>query len=154
MKETKSGLWKLLLAMVLAAGLFAFVYWNAQIRIQDPAVETVTTSLSEWTIENSSINGAPMQEDKSIYGEVDTSIYDVYISVFPTKDENGDTIDLSAFGLHTARDHSYNPTLNCNIQILSEGEKPGVFTNLEAVNATIRVRGNSSRGDLYKSYKV
>lgn len=63
-------------------------------------------------------------------------------------------IDFSAFSLHSSRDHNYNPVLNCNVQILAEGKKPDPLLDLDSKNATIRVRGNSSRGSTYKSYKV
>lgn len=104
-----------------------------------------------------SVNGLfeskPLSENKDIY-QLDTNLYDVYISVFPTEDENGNMLDFSAFKLHTALDHSYNPTLNCNIQILPEGQVPDDSFHLDKENATIRVRGNSSRGAKYKSYRV
>lgn len=98
-------------------------------------------------------DSAPLEEKRDVY-QLDTNIYDVYISAFPTVDENGDTLDLSAFALHKSLDHSYNPTLNCNIQILPEGQVPSSDLDLDQKNATIRVRGDSTRGDLYKSYKV
>lgn len=146
---------KVLLCLVTAgaAVLFAILYINTRIPIDDADAGTVHASLEDWDIATSDANGAGLHEDKSIY-EQDSNLYDVYISVFPTKDDSGEMIDFSAFGLHTARDHSYNPVLNCNIQILEEGKKPDPLLDLNQKNATIRVRGNSSRGATYKSYKV
>ena len=135
-----------------AAALFIFLYWRSLIPIE-AAEPQPTNPLEDWDISQSDMNGAPFEEDKGIYTQ-DTDIYDVYISVFPTKDKNGNMLELSCFDLHSARDHSYNPILNCNIQILPEGERPDPLLDLDHKNATIRVRGNSSRGASYKSYKV
>lgn len=143
----------LLLVTVAAAGLFGVLYVNSLIPVEEPESSAGGSRLENWEMADSDLNGAGLHEDKGIY-EQDSSIYDVYISVFPTRDENGQMLDLSAFALHTARDHSYNPVLNCNIQILKEGKKPDPLLDLDHKNATIRVRGNSSRGAAYKSYKV
>ncbi len=142
----------LTLATLGAAALFIFLYWRSLIPIE-AAEPQPSNALEDWDVSQSNMNGAPFQEDKGIYTQ-DAGIYDVYISVFPTKDKDGNMLDFSCFDLHTARDHSYNPILNCNIQILPEGEKPDPLLDLDNKNATIRVRGNSSRGVSYKSYKV
>lgn len=140
--------------VAVAVLLFFLLYFKTNIPVEYPQEDTVST-LEEWTIEKSTANGRPLLEDKSIYMQgSDNNIYDVYISVFPTKDAEGKMLDFSAFGLHQSRDHTYNPELNCNIQILNEGERLDPLTSLETKNATIRVRGNSSRGDTYKSYKI
>lgn len=97
--------------------------------------------------------GVPLAENKDIY-QLDTNLYDIYISVFPTEDEEGTLLDLSAFELHQSKDHSYNPVLNCNIQILPEGQQPSRFLNLSRENATIQVRGNTSRASPYKNFKI
>ncbi len=154
MKKIEREMAVLIGVIIIATIIFVVLYQQNRIEIEPVGEQIAESSLSDWTEENSTINGAPLKEDKSIYGERDNSIYDVYINVFPTKDENGEVIDFSAFGKHVARDHSYNPTLNCNIQILNEGEELDPLVNLDVKNATIRVRGNSSRGDTYKSYKV
>lgn len=141
------------LVTVAAAVLFGALYADSLILIEEPGEAAGGSTLENWEIADSDLNGAGLHEDKGIY-EQDSNLYDVYISVFPTKDESGQMLDLSAFALHTARDHSYNPVLNCNIQILEEGRKPDPLLDLDHKNATIRVRGNSSRGAAYKSYKV
>ena len=154
MRKEKRGMAILIGVIAVCVVLFIVLYSRERIVVEKNQEELSESSLSQWTVEESVMNGAPLKEDKSIYGEPDNNIYDVYISVFPTKDENGEMLDFSAFGKHVARDHSYNPTLNCNIQILNEDEKLDPLLNLDMKNATIRVRGNSSRGDIYKSYKV
>lgn len=141
------------LVTAAAAVLFAALYMGSRIPIEEAGKSGETSSLEGWDIAGSAANGIGLHEDKGIY-EQDSDIYDVYISVFPTKNDAGEMIDLSAFALHSARDHSYNPVLNCNVQILSEGQKPDPLLDLDHKNATIRVRGNSSRGASYKSYKV
>lgn len=154
LKKKNRGL-LMLYGMVFAAFLvFVVLYIKSRIPVEQKTAKA-ENSLENWTVDESDMNGRPIEEDKSIYGDgPDNSIHDVYISVFPTKDENGQIIDFSSFGKHVARDHTYNPTLNCNIQILGEDEQLDQLLSLEQKNATIRVRGNSSRGDLYKSYKV
>ncbi len=97
--------------------------------------------------------GKGLTEDKNIYTR-DNNIYDVYISIFPTENDAGDMLDLSAFSLHTSGNKDYNPVLDCNIQILKEGETPDVGGDIDSKNATIRVRGDTTRGDKYKNYKV
>lgn len=136
----------------LAAVLFAALYGASMTPVETPPAVR-TSSLEDWDVSQSDMNGAAFEEDKGIY-EDNAHIYDVYLSVFPTKDAEGNLLDFSSFDLHTARDHSYNPTLNCNIQILPEGQTPDPLLDLNNKNATIRVRGNSARGASLKSYKV
>ena len=143
----------LLLAVAAAVAYFIYLYQNT--RIKQEEVVAQDNSLEEWSLENSAMNGLPLNEDKNIYPDTpDTNIYDVYISVFPTQDETGNILDFSSFELHQSRDHTYNPILDCNVQIVGDGETLDPLLNTDEVNATIRVRGNSSRGDLYKSYKI
>jgi len=143
----------LLLGLMTAAAavLFAVLYGRSLVPIETPPA--AAGALEDWDVSQSDMNGRPLREDKSIY-EDNSGIYDVYISVFPTKNENGQLIDFSAFGLHTSRGRGYNPVLNCNIQILPEGRTPDPLLDLDNKNATIRVRGNTSRGAGLKSYKV
>ncbi len=151
----KGSEWILLTALSFAIVIFAYLFIKTSIKIEKPNKYNETSSLTDWNIETSDLNGLPLVEDKSIYPDKpDNNIYDVYITVFPTKDENGELIDFSDFAKHTARDHTYNPVLNCYIQILNEDEKLDPIKITDKANATIRVRGNSSRGDLYKSYKI
>lgn len=143
-----------LLMVMTAVVLFAFLYVNNLTPIEQPE-QQLQSSLEKWEVNSSNMNNLPLKEDKGIYPEQpDTNIYDVYLSVFPTKDSNGDILDFSAFGLHQSRGHDYNPVLNCNVQILNQGESLDPLTSLDTKNATIRVRGNSSRGDTFKSYKL
>lgn len=143
-------------AVLLSFLLFFVLYQNEKIEVEEPkSGQMEAKKLEEWTLDSSVQNGTPISEDKSIYPEEpDNSIHDVYVSVFPTKDKDGKVLKFADFSKHTARDHAYNPVLKCNIQILEEDKKPDPLTDTDAANATIRVRGNSSRGDTYKSYKV
>lgn len=156
--KTKISRQALLLIVIFLISVAIFVILYQRNRVEKEQVniaEGSTPELSEWEIENSSLNGLPLMEDKNIYSDgIDANLYDVYISVFPTKDESGEMIDFSAFALHQSRDHTYNPILNCNILILGQDEAIDPLLSLDSKNATIRVRGNSSRGDIYKSYKI
>lgn len=153
MKKNRDVL--LLIIIVIVAGiLFLIIYQNSQIPVESPTGDSVeSSSLSDWDIMSSSMNGAPLEENKVIY-EQDSSLYDVYITIFPTEDEDNEMLTFSSFDLHTSRDHSYNPILDCNIQVLDADERLDPLLVTSVKNATIRVRGNSSRGDEYKSYKV
>lgn len=135
------------LATAFAAVLFALLCW------QRMAAAGAAPSPENRDIPQALSGGEPLRENKGLY-QPNTDLHDVYISVFPTADEEGNLLDLSAFQLHKSLDHSYNPILNCNIQILPEGQSPGAFRDLDHPNATIRVRGNSTRGAEYKNYKV
>ena len=105
---------------------------ETRIKIEKHDTEKYESTLSDWSIEDSAMKGAPLMEDKSIYEDVNNKIYDVYISVFPTKNASGELLDFSSFGKHVSRDHTYNPTLNCNIQILDENETLDPLLNLDA----------------------
>lgn len=153
-KKGQTGMIVLVVTVIAALAAFLLLYQKERIKVEKVETESQKSSLSEWSVEKSTTNGVALKEDKSIYGEPDTAIYDVYLSIFPTKDSDGKMLDFSAFGKHVSRDHTYNPVLNCNIQILKEDEMLDPLLNLDEKNATIRVRGNSSRGDTYKSYKV
>lgn len=142
----------LLLITAGAVAAFFLLYFSTRIPIES-AEKQGSSTLSAFETEKAELNGTPYQENKDLY-DCDPSLYDVYISVFPTPNENGEMLDYSAFSKHKALDHSYNPMLNCNIQILEEGEQPDMLTSLDSKNATIRVRGNSSRGAAIKNYKI
>lgn len=152
-KKEQKGMLAIFAAVLVALSLFLILYQRERIPVEEKAAGG-DSAMKNWDEKESAVNGAPLVEDKSVYGEPDTSIYDVYLSVFPTKDPEGEMLDFSAFGKHVSRDHTYNPVLNCNIQILKEDEKLDPLVNLDEKNATVRVRGNSSRGDTYKSYKI
>ncbi len=94
-----------------------------------------------------------LKENKEIY-KANNQIYDAYITVFPTKDDEGTVADFSSFSLITDENRDYNPILDCNVQIVKEGETPDSKTDLNCKNATIRVRGASTRVADQKSYKV
>lgn len=132
-------------------------FGNNYYPVHSAANDEASESLNNWTVENSVLNGAPLIEDKRVYTQDDpTEITTFYITLYPTVDDEGNTITFKDFDLHTARNHDYNPTLNVLIQ---EGDANGLKVDglgyLDNVaNAVMRVRGNSSRGAAIKSYKV
>ena len=130
-KKGQTGLIVLVVTVIAALAVFLLLYQKERIKVEKVETKSQKSSLSEWSVEKSTINGVSLQEDKSIYGESDTAIYDVYLSVFPTKDSDGKMLDFSAFGKHVSRDHTYNPVLNCNIQILQEDEKLDPLLSLD-----------------------
>ncbi len=140
------------MVFVLALGVFTNFYFGSLNQVEP--VPDDTTPLDEWTLENSPLNGLPLVENKTIYLlDKAADLDSIYITVFPTETDEG-VIDFSIFDLHTTLDQSFNPTLHANVTI---GDSSGKLSNLvdtTLVNAIIRVRGNSSRGAAFKSYKI
>ncbi len=140
------------LVFVLGIGVFSIFYYNSLDKVE--VIPEDNTSLDNWTLENSPLNGLPLIENKTIYkvdqpDDLDT----IYITVFPTETEDG-IIDFSIFDLHTTLNKTFNPTLYANVVI---GDSNGNLSNLidtSLINSIIRVRGNSSRGAAFKSYKI
>ena len=83
---------KLLLPLITGAAVlgFAVLYANSQTKIEAPT-KAKAANLDAWDISDSSLNGQALEEDKGIYVQ-DSGIYDVYLSVFPTKDDDGKMI--------------------------------------------------------------
>ena len=62
--------------IAIAFILFGLLYRENQIKIESVVQEEKgSTTLSEWTVEESELNGVPLVEDKSIY-EFDAGIHD------------------------------------------------------------------------------
>lgn len=140
------------LVFILGIGIFSIFYFNSLDKVE--VIPEDNTSLDDWTVENSPLNGLPLIENKTIYkvdqpDDLDT----IYITVFPTETEDG-VIDFSIFDLHTTLNKTFNPTLYANVVV---GDSNGNLSNLidtSLINSIIRVRGNSSRGAAFKSYKI
>jgi len=140
------------LVFILGIGIFSIFYFNSLDKVE--VIPEDNISLDDWTVENSPLNGLPLIENKTIYkvdqpDDLDT----IYITVFPTETEDG-IIDFSIFDLHTTLNKTFNPTLYANVVI---GDSNGNLSNLidtSLINSIIRVRGNSSRGAAFKSYKI
>lgn len=141
-----------ILALILAIGVFTDLYLGSRNQIIEEPDDG--PSLDEWTLENSPLNGLPLVENKTIY-QVDQpdDLDTIYITVFPTETEDG-VIDFSIFDLHESLDQDFNPILYANVTIGDTNGKLSVLTDTTLQNATIRVRGNSTRGAAYKSYKI
>ena len=154
-KKFRSDGLRIFILLCLIIILFCAVYYYAEIAKLKPEPPVSPVGLNTWEEKDSAANGLALKENKDIYKNgIDADIYDVYISVYPTKDENGEVLTLADFALHSARNHDYNPTLKCNVQILPEGGRPERIISSDTANASIRVRGNSARGHEYKSYKI
>jgi spore coat protein H len=141
-----------LLAVILAVGVFTDLYISTRNQVDDEPEDT--TELDDWTLENSPLNGLPLVENKTIYkvdqpDDLDT----LYITVFPTETDDG-IIDFSIFDLHESLNQDFNPILYANITLGDSNGKLSVLTDTTLVNGTIRVRGNSTRGAAFKSYKL
>ena len=154
MKIKKTTVSKVLLAgVVLSVILFYMLYQNSQYKVEN--IDAKADPSEEWSIDKSILNGAPLDELKTIYlDQSPEEITKVFITVFPTKSEEGKLLDFKAFDLHESLNKKYNPILNANVKIVEQGEDLNVDSSLNIVNATIRVRGNSARGDAFKSYNI
>lgn len=120
---------------------------------QSAASGEATDSMNGWTIEDSVLNGAPLEENKSVYENDDPArITTFYVTVYPTVDDEGDTLTFTDINRAVSPDDK----LNCLVQ---EGDENGLVRGGlgyqdTAANATIRLRGSSSRGADMKSYKI
>lgn len=140
------------IAFIIGLGLFTYFYLDSLNVVE--VVPEDETSLDDWTLENSPLNGLPLVENKTIY-QVDQpdDLDTLYVTVFPTETNEG-VINFSIFDLHTALDRSFNPTLYANVVIGDNNGKLSNFVDTTLVNSTIRVRGNSARGAAFKSYRI
>ena len=140
------------LVFVLGISVFTGLYLGSLNKVDEEPVDD--TPLDDWTLENSPLNGLPLVENKTIY-EVDkpTDLDSIYITVYPTQTDEG-LIDFSIFDLHEGLNQDFNPTLHANVTIGDSSGKLSAFADTDAINATIRVRGNSTRGAAFKSYKI
>lgn len=156
----------MLLGCCMVAAVALFIILNKDRKYETQELPETAESLDSWSAEASVLNGQPLMEGKSIYsGRNPGEMNYIYITVFPTKDESGDTLTFSDFDRHTARDKDFNPVLDANV-VFGDASEGGLGAgagsslgslngqNVDTVNATIRVRGNSSRGASFKSYKI
>ena len=87
--------------------------------------------------------------------EIDYNVYNIYLRVYPTYDNRGYIITRKAYENFVPRSRSYNPDLNCTIWFSESGPlDTSSLQKEEGMDATIRVRGNSSRGNPIKNFKV
>lgn len=153
--KKKNRIGSVILGTLVTAALILFILLQREKNYQVEVLPEDVEGLDNWTLENSVSNGKPLDENKSIYeNERAGGLTNVYITVFPTKDDTGNILTFRDFEKHKARDKSYNPILNANVVFGKEEEGLNTQLNVDLVNATIRVRGNSSRGATYKSYKI
>ncbi|NCA98803.1 MAG: hypothetical protein EOM70_05455 [Clostridia bacterium] len=145
----------LLISLISIIGIVSFIllFMQQQEQLAKPDPVQVST-LDDWTIEESVLNGLPLNENKAIYrSDSDGSLDTLFITVFPTDTPDG-RIDFTAFDYHQALVQDYNPTLDANITYANpDGELP-MLADKDRVNARIRVRGASERGAAYKSYRI
>lgn len=93
---------------------------------------------------------------RSVYDN-DYNVYSMYIKVFPTYDERGRLITRKVHESFVPRDRAYNPKINCTIWKFDTDEREIQEKLTEQANgmgATMRVRGNSSRGNAMKNFKL
>lgn len=113
-------------------------------------------SSTGWSIESSPLNGITLKENKNIYKQdVDNEVVTLYLTLYPTPDKNGNMLTMEDFDDVEAHER-YTPELEVLVQ---EGDDKGpsagkLGSSTSEPNGTIGVRGQSSRGGLYKSFKV
>ncbi|MDF2610421.1 MAG: putative rane protein [Lachnospiraceae bacterium] len=145
---------KVLLALCIFFSII-LVILSLETKYEVEQVNVSENDLDNWSLENSVLNGASLLENKNIYKEENPGeITKLYVTVFPTEEESGNVLDFSAFDLHSALNKEYNPELNANVVFGDADGNLSQVANTDIVNASIRVRGNSSRGATFKSYKI
>lgn len=146
---------KIAFVLLLSFSLLTFLYLYNENEYIVEEVEGSEVSLKDWSIDSSVLNGLPLEENKNIYkGQDPSKMESIYITVYPTEDSEGKLLDFSVFDLHTARNKDFNPLLNVNVQFGDVNGELGEMVNLDQINGSIQVRGNSARGAEYKSYKI
>lgn len=87
--------------------------------------------------------------------DIDYNVYGIYIRVYPTYDENGVLVTRKIHENFIPRDRTYNPNLDCTVWYSeTEVENPSSLNTEDGMVGTMRVRGNSSRGNPLKNFKV
>jgi len=138
-------------------GCIGFDVFNSDVPETDKPTENIKTSF-EWDIEKSPLNNLPLIEDRRVYSNDDiSSIAPIYITILPTKDKDtGKTITFSDVNNTDAYEIGSEP----EVEILFEtgGQKDSLEGLLDfgssQANASLRVRGRSTRNALQKSYKI
>lgn len=154
MKNKSIGI-SILLGILVVVAVSVFIVLQSKKNYSVEALSDPVGTLDQWSLEDSMANGLPLVENKNIYEQEELGkATNVYITVFPTDGEDGTILTFKDFDKHMARDKTYNPILNANVVFGNADGKLDKQVNVDLVNSTIRVRGNSSRGDSYKSYKI
>lgn len=129
----------LVLSLVLATIIFVCLY-----------IINMSQDLSVASLD--SANNKSLNEFKGVYEDYNPGdIFDLYINVFATRDNDGEIYDLSAFDLIAEWDGDFNPVLDANIQFNPKGRQV-VGHPINLPNAYISVRGNPKVP--LKSYRV
>jgi len=143
---------------------------NDQAKIKED-INGVTSELGivalsdEWTIENSMLNGLPILDNQLLYDEkVDLKelkddkkedLDILYVTILPSYDEGGGNITFN--DLNKIRDFNVEtPVLDVYFQLgIDEGPIENAMQfDVKMANATITMRGHSTRRAEQKSYKI
>ncbi len=147
----------LILFILLVSGCTSLNSDNANASI-DKSSETAekNTESETWQIEGSVLNGLAIEDNQLLYdNEQDTDVDYVYVTILPTYDDNGAPILFD--DLNKIRDYQVEaPRLNIVFETgdINGPNKNSVSYQADQSNATIALRGHSTRRALQKSYKI
>ncbi len=147
----------LMLFILLASGCAAFNQGSAKgtIDTESEVVERNTKDKA-WQIEGSVLNGLAIKDNQLLYdNSLDTKVDHIYVTILPTYNDDG--VPLLFSDLNKIRSYRVKaPRLNI---IFETGDKNGPYKNsmfyqADQANATITLRGHSTRQAVQKSYKI
>ena len=138
--------------------LFVVVATGVALSACSPAeTEESTVQPNEGAVGISFMSSGKLEEDKRIYErDVDDSVKALYITIWP--DEHPDSESVGWYEMNRMTDRHSDTSLRITIaEGFEDGEGPqsGMFGfGADSPNAKISIRGNISRLDPQKSYKV
>jgi hypothetical protein len=138
-------------------GCIGFDVFNSDVPETDKPTENIKTSF-EWDIEKSPLNNLPLIEDRRVYSNDDiSSIAPIYITILPTKDKDtGKTITFSDVNNTDAYEIGSEPEVEILFQTGEQKISPESLLDFSSsqANASLRIRGRSTRNAKQKSYKI
>ena len=157
-RRVNTKIWGVVIAVILIiSGGLVIVSSMMQSKVIDTITPETTEKSEEGSyLDNSVLNGEPFEEDFSYSEYDDTILHYAYITVLPTADDiTGQRVtmdDLNAVTLASGAD----PIVEVFFQDGDEtGPEGGIYeSTVIRANATMKVRGFSSRNAEQKSFKV
>ncbi|TAH67864.1 MAG: hypothetical protein EWM47_08680 [Anaerolineaceae bacterium] len=138
------------LSVILAMILFFCLYLINLSR--NSKEDNISQDSEPVMVTTTSIKSTELKGNKSIYSRYNPAGFSkVYINVFSSRDEEGNTINFSDFDLLADWDRDFNPILDAYVQFADKENQPKE-QRIYMPNASIRVRGNP--GASLKSYRV
>lgn len=142
--------------IILQLLLIVMLISSCASKVEEPFTSAISVEESDgWDITKSPLNGLPIHDNPYLYDDsLDTEIEYIYVTILPTIDNSGEKIVFTDLSKMT--DFRMDaPELDIYFQ---QGDEGGPYADMviDAVqsNATITLRGHSTRQAVQKSYKI